>query len=200
MADRRAADVLDVVSNRDDTGRDQALIEFISGRTSPSSSWSTTASSSASRAGSAASRCRRAAVSGSTPMSAAPLAPARGRGAAAAARAGRVRRGRRRGGPSWPSSSRRSSARSIARRSRARKTSSTVGDTVTQGPGALHHRSDEADERDRLRVRRGDRRASTSRTARPCSTASGCSRSQPAQLSSCSRKSWSPIVERSRCA
>ena len=66
---------------------------------------------------------------------------------------------------------------SIAGAGRASR-SSSVGDTVQQGPGALHHRSDEADERDRLRVRRRDRRASTSRTARPCSTASGCSRSR----------------------
>ena len=46
-----------------------------------------------------------------------------------------------------------------------------------QGPGALHRRGDEADERDRGRRRRHDHRRSSSRTARRSSTASRCSRS-----------------------
>ena len=49
-----------------------------------------------------------------------------------------------------------------------------------EGPGALHHRSDEADERDHLGVRGRAHRAPTSRTASRSSTASGCSRSRPA--------------------
>ena len=32
-----------------------------------------------------------------------------------------------------------------------------IGDQRQEGPGALHHRGDEADERDHLRVRRGNR-------------------------------------------
>ena len=47
-----------------------------------------------------------------------------------------------------------------------------------QGPGALHHRSDEADERDRERHATARSRPSTSRTASPCSSANGCSPSR----------------------
>ena len=67
--------------------------------------------------------------------------------------------------------------RHLLPRARARRAAFVeVGDPVREGPGALHHRGDEADERDRVGVRRRDRRASTSRTASRCSTASGCSR------------------------
>ena len=50
-----------------------------------------------------------------------------------------------------------------------------VGQTVKQGPDALHHRGDEADERDRGRRRPASSRRSWSRTASRWSTASRCS-------------------------
>ena len=68
-----------------------------------------------------------------------------------------------------------------------------------QGPGALHRRGDEADERDRGRRRRHDHRRSSSRTAQPVEY--GQPLFKIARRSSrCSRRSWSPIAARSRCA
>ncbi len=53
------------------------------------------------------------------------------------------------------------------------------GPARQEGPDALHHRSDEADERDRVRNTKARSSRSTSRTASPCNTASGSSRSRP---------------------
>ena len=53
-------------------------------------------------------------------------------------------------------SSRRSSARSIASPEPGAPPFVEVGDMVKKGPGALHHRGDEADERDRKPSRDGE--------------------------------------------
>ena len=109
-----------------------------------------------------------------------PLRPVRDVGGVACACI-RSRRGARIGAPTtsnWPSSSRRSSAPSIRSPEPGAASFVEVGATVQEGPGALHHRGDEADERNRFRLRRRSRRTSTSRTDSRCSTASGCSRSR----------------------
>ena len=51
----------------------------------------------------------------------------------------------------------------------------TIGDEVEAGQDALHHRGDEAHERDTVGGRRADRARSSSRTASRSSTASRCS-------------------------
>ena len=84
--------------------------------------------------------------------------------------------------PRWPRSAGRPSSRS-RRRWSARSTGSVArrrslrpgGRRRQGGPGPLHHRGDEADERDRGRRRPGASSRSSSRTASRWSTASRCS-------------------------